>query len=122
MKKIVCIVLCVAFLLSIVPVAINYHHNAIDVAYDEGYDEGYNKGHSKGYVEGHGDGYDRGYAIYEEIKDEYEFYHDYAVIVTKTGKRYHRYDCYHINNRNFYIYNISNAEAKGYTPCLDCFD
>ena len=57
----------------------------------------------------------------EKIYDEYEFYHKYAVITTTTGYRYHKYDCYHLNNDNgFYIFNIENAAHQGYTPCLDC--
>ena len=113
-------------LLSLATVAVIYHHNAIEATYDKGnkkgYVQGYNKGHGKGYVEGYDEGYDKGYRYYEEIKDEYNFYHKSAVIVTTTGKKYHKYDCYHIEGRNFYIYNIENARAKGYAPCLDCFE
>lgn len=56
-----------------------------------------------------------------KINAEYQFYHQYAVITTLTGYRYHKYGCYHLNNDNgFYIYNIDNAAFQGYTPCLDC--
>lgn len=55
------------------------------------------------------------------ISDEYNFYHDYAVIVTESGSRYHSYGCYHINNASsFWIYNVNAAKGKGYTPCKDC--
>lgn len=55
------------------------------------------------------------------IEDEYAFYHDHAVVVTTTGEKYHRYDCYHIADRSFFIYNTEYAEWRGYEPCLDCF-
>ena len=120
------IILCIVFLLSLASVAVVYHYNAIEDAYKEGTNTGYVNGKSIGYNEGksvgYNEGYDKGYGYYEEIEDEYQFYHEYAVIVTTTGKKYHRYNCYHIEDRNFYIYNIENAKVKGYTPCLDCYD
>lgn len=112
-KKPVCIILCIVLLLSLVSVAVVYHNNAIDKAYAEGA--------NIGYAEGKDIGYDKGYAFYEKIKDEYEFFHEYAVITTKAGEKYHRYDCYHIRNRSFYIFTKSSAESRGYTPCRDCF-
>ena len=112
--KIVCIILCIVLLLvlvsaALVSVSVVYHNKAIDDAYVDGKDIGYYNG------------YNKGYGYYKHIKDEYEFFHEHAVITTTTGKKYHRYDCYHIRNRSFYIYNIENAESKGYTPCRDCY-
>ena len=125
-NKKVYIILCIVLLLSLASVAVIYHYNAIEDAYDEGriigYDNGKSKGYKEGYAKGYDKGYDKGYGFYEEIEDEYRFYHNVAVIVTTAGRKYHRYDCYHIENRSIYIYNIENAEAKGYTPCLDCYD
>ena len=60
-------------------------------------------------------------AEYSNIVDEYNFFHDYAVIVTEHGTKYHHYGCYHIKDQDFYIYNIDNAKHQGYTPCKDCF-
>lgn len=117
-QKIKHILCSIILILSLVAVAVIYHHNAIDNAYEYGRSIGYKEGQSKGYS----DGYDKGYAFYEEIEDEYQFYHKSAVLVTKTGERYHRYDCYHVKNRPLKIFNIENAKVKGYTPCLDCFD
>lgn len=58
--------------------------------------------------------------LLSEIKDEYFFYHNSAVIVSSPGgTKYHKYGCYHLGER-FYIYNIENARAKGYTACADC--
>ena len=74
------------------------------------YFEGFDAGHAKGYKEG-----------YESISEEYEFFHNAAVIVTTTGSKYHRYDCHYVENSDIYIYNIENAKYKGYTPCSDCF-
>lgn len=56
----------------------------------------------------------------DSIYDEYDFYHEYAVIVTAEGGKYHRYGCSHIEGREFWIYNIDAAESKGYEPCRDC--
>ena len=105
--------LCIVLLVSLSVIAVVYHNNSIDDAYYEGIRSGYTKGYDKGY--------DKGYAHYERIKDEYNFFHKYAVRVTTTGKKYHRYDCYHVKGKSFYIFNISEAEGQGYTPCLDCY-
>lgn len=64
--------------------------------------------------------FDKGYGYYKNVRDEYKFFNKYAVIVTTTGKKYHRYNCYHINGKELQIYNTANAEAKGYTACPDC--
>lgn len=56
----------------------------------------------------------------ESVDDEYNFFHEHAVIVTTAGEKYHEYGCYHIRNRSFYIFNTENAIHRGYTPCLDC--
>lgn len=118
LKKIAYIVLCIILLISLVAGAVAFYNDAIDNAYGEGRKAGYDSGHSIGYSVG----YKKGYAYYTDIKDEYRFYHNGAVITTTTGKRYHRYGCYHIKNRSIYIFNIENAKAQGYTKCLDCFD
>lgn len=51
---------------------------------------------------------------------ERSFWHEYAVIVTSTGSKYHTYGCQHVDGQKFWIYNIEAAKAKGYTACLDC--
>ena len=56
----------------------------------------------------------------ESNSEELDFWQQYAVIVTREGKKYHHYGCGHIEGRDFYILNIDEAEAEGYTPCLDC--
>lgn len=56
----------------------------------------------------------------DSMSDEYEFFHNHAVIVTETEYRYHSYGCPHIEGRSFYIFNTENAKYQGYTPCLDC--
>lgn len=112
------IILFVAICIVLISVAVIYHINAINTVYAERYLEGYDDGYREGYDKG----YDKGYSFYNNIKDERTFYRNHAVIVTETGKRYHRYGCYHIKDRSFYIYNTENAKAKGYTPCHDCFD
>ena len=119
----------VVLLLFLVVGAVIYHNYAIENSYTDGYVNGYNNGKNTGYnqgfesgkSEGYTNGYNKGYTYYEEIKDEYLFFHRYAVITTTTGKKYHRYGCYHIKGRSFYIFNIEAAEGRGYTPCLDCY-
>lgn len=55
-----------------------------------------------------------------EADMERSFWHEYAVIVTSTGSKYHTYDCQHVDGKKFWIYNIDAAKSKGYSPCLDC--
>jgi len=99
------------------------HHNGTSDGYFDGYDIGYSEGHDEGYDQGHTDGMKDGEDyLWDIIGDKYSFYYDNAVLVTTTGSKYHHYDCYHIDGRRYYIYNIELAEGKGYEPCLDCFD
>lgn len=56
---------------------------------------------------------------YFSIRDEYDFYHSKAVIVTESGSRYHTYSCYHWDYP-IWIYNKEAAISEGYTPCKDC--
>ena len=57
-----------------------------------------------------------------DLKPEYDFYHEYACIVTKAGEKYHRYGCSHLSYDSFWIYNVAAAESRGYEPCSDCWD
>lgn len=116
-KNLVYSILSIVLILSLVSGAVVYHNNTIDKAYADGIDVGYVEGKDIGYEKG----YNKGYGYYENIKDEYEFFHEYAVITTSEGKKYHKYDCSHIKNSRFYIFNISSAKSKGYTPCRDCY-
>lgn len=50
-----------------------------------------------------------------------DWYMQNAVCVTETGSKYHLADCYHISGRDYYIYNVENAEYQGYEPCSDCY-
>ena len=103
-----------------------------DEAYSSGEKEGYEKGHSDGYA----DGKKSTQAEISSLKSanqqlstenavmrgEYEFFHQNAVIVTAAaGQKYHHYGCGHIACRDYYIFNIEYAKARGYTPCADCF-
>lgn len=51
----------------------------------------------------------------------FDFYYYNAVLVTTTGECYHTYDCYYVEGHSYYIYNIENAESKGYRACSYCF-
>jgi len=56
---------------------------------------------------------------------ELRFYRAYAVIVlTDSPYSYHTYNCsiFQASSSKFRIYNISQAEANGYTPCPECHD
>ena len=88
--------------------------------HDDGYDEGYDEGNYDGYDDGYDDGYWDGYWEGYYDNDELIFWQENAVLVTMTGSKYHTYDCYHIEGRSYYIYNIELAQYKGYKPCLDC--
>lgn len=60
---------------------------------------------------------------YGILYDEYSFYHDYAVIVSKNGKYYHSYGCEKLGTPDrFYIFNIDNAKAQGLKKCKTCQD
>ena len=43
------------------------------------------------------------------------------VVVTKSGKKYHKPNCYHVIGSEVIELTISEAEAAGYEPCKDCF-
>ena len=58
--------------------------------------------------------------INSKIQSEYEFYHQYAVIVEEGSNTYHCYGCEKLENKSFYIFNIENAYAQGYYPCPVC--
>lgn len=58
----------------------------------------------------------------EVLFDAYLFYRFNSAIVTRTGSKYHRFDCHYVEGREFYIYNTELAEAKGYEPCSYCWD
>lgn len=90
---------------------------ACEAAYEDGHEAGYNNGYDDGYDDGYSEGYNDGYS---ENEEEVNFWREYAVIVTSTGKKYHTYDCYHIDGRRFQILNIASAKARGYAACLDC--
>ena len=55
-------------------------------------------------------------------QSELTFWDTNACICTTDGEKYHHYGCGHTIGRDFYIYNTEKAKAKGYTPCLDCWE
>lgn len=57
------------------------------------------------------------------LVEESFFFHSGACVVTASGSgsRYHHYNCYHLGDSRYYIYNVELAESLGYTPCLDCW-
>ncbi|MCM1009102.1 MAG: helix-hairpin-helix domain-containing protein [Ruminococcus flavefaciens] len=45
---------------------------------------------------------------------------EYAVYISKSGNKYHRIDCYHINVDNCTMMSIEQAVSLGYEPCKTC--
>lgn len=43
------------------------------------------------------------------------------VVVTKTGEKYHKPNCYHVIGSEVIELTISEAQNAGYEPCKDCF-
>lgn len=43
-----------------------------------------------------------------------------AVYITRTGKKYHRQDCYHISGTSTFSININEAISTGYEACKSC--
>lgn len=44
-----------------------------------------------------------------------------SVFVTKTGSKYHKAGCYHIQGSDVIELTVAEAEEAGYDPCKDCF-
>lgn len=43
------------------------------------------------------------------------------VVVTKTGEKYHKPNCYHVIGSDVIELTIDEAQNAGYEPCKDCF-
>lgn len=43
-----------------------------------------------------------------------------AVYISKSGNKYHRIDCYHINSDNYTMISEEQAISLGYEPCKTC--
>lgn len=77
--------------------------------------------YSSRYDDGYKRGYEVGYATHRtEVSDELSFWTRNAVLVTEHGDRYHSWDCGFVQDRPFWIYKVSDAVARGYTPCSFC--
>ena len=91
-------------------------------SYDEGYEVGHNEGYDAAveYIFPVAD--DTITALLPLVEESY-YFHSRACVVTASGSgsRYHHYDCYHIADSSYCIYNVELAESLGYTPCLDCW-
>jgi len=56
----------------------------------------------------------------DNLKEEYLFYREFAVVVSETNNYYHRHSCDNINFDNFWIYNIEYAKYLGHSACPEC--
>lgn len=62
-------------------------------------------------------------ALNPEIETEGTIYivdPEYAVYISKSGNKYHRADCYHINADNCTMMSEEQAISLGYEPCKTC--
>ncbi len=57
---------------------------------------------------------------YLSIYNEYNFYHQYAVIVQDGVTNYHSYGCPRLDYSYFWIYNKEAAVGRDYDPCPEC--
>ena len=54
-----------------------------------------------------------------QLEIEVDFWNSRVVLVTRAGKKYHRYGCPHLTEP-YTPYSILSAALNGYSPCLDC--
>ena len=45
-----------------------------------------------------------------------------TVYITKSGKKYHKSDCFYISGRDTTSVTVEEAEQQGYSPCSVCFN
>lgn len=45
-----------------------------------------------------------------------------TVYITKSGKKYHKSDCFYISGRSVRALTVTEAEQYGYSPCSVCFN
>lgn len=57
----------------------------------------------------------------KSYEQDLDWYMSNAVLVTDEGSRYHKSCCQYVDGRSFYIYNVENAKAQGYSKCKVCF-
>lgn len=110
-----------------------------DSGYDIGYDVGYEMGLEEGknnpntallnqrYWQGYLDGKNNAEASEPEYNSSSSASNStpasqsQTVVVTATGEKYHKSNCYHVEGRIAAWYSIEEARNLGYEPCLDCF-
>lgn len=57
----------------------------------------------------------------QEKSSELNVYQKYFSFVAKDGKKYHKYSCSHIKNKDTLYEAITVLERNGFTPCEDCY-
>lgn len=58
-------------------------------------------------------------ATFNKWESKANFLDNYIVLTTRTGKKYHRYDCQYVTGKSFWAYNV-NAAASTHSPCSVC--
>lgn len=57
----------------------------------------------------------------EQNRNKLDFFDEYIVLVEDDNTNwYHKYECYRFKQRDFWAYNIDQAENLGYEPCPNC--
>ena len=57
----------------------------------------------------------------EQNRNKLDFFDEYIVLVENDNTNwYHKYECYRFKQRDFWAYNIDQAENLGYEPCPNC--
>lgn len=59
---------------------------------------------------------------YHDTLDQLEMYQDDFAYVTRMGSKYHKLNCYHIENADLFIDTIQELKQSGYEPCSDCYE
>jgi len=115
----VCLLLTVVFCVA----EMNYFESRLEIETAKAYEEG----HLNGFAEGQSNEYsivkpkfDKLNEKLNNIKPEYEFYHEHAVVCDTDKYYYHHFECSNFEGESFYIFNSEYAKSLGYLPCDDC--
>ena len=58
----------------------------------------------------------------EEQQKKCDFLDEHIAIIVsdEDDAKYHKYGCYHVENKSFWAYNIELAQQEGHEPCKVC--
>lgn len=126
MKKYLFIIISLLFLLSGCAETIEQKDSRLSKeredyseAFEDGYISGYNNGVSSALSEIEEE-IENLYFENKELCEELNFYKNNAVIVTWEDNLFHLYSCDDLISCEYFIYDLSFAQANGYSPCPYC--